>query len=116
VSNKKTDDKDLPIGRLAKTVVNSLIGVHGLRRAVEIGTRIHEQLLAEMDSQLRRHPEEWDEKNRVGVLERDRNKRALEEIAGLRQTETHRATALAKAALELDGIPVVPEIPAVPIV
>ena len=65
---KKQDDTDLPIGRIAKVIVNTLIGKHGLRRAMDIGVRIHEQMLAEVKSQIRRHPEEWDEETRRGVL------------------------------------------------
>ena len=68
---KKKDDKDIPIGRLAQSIVHPLIGVHGLRRALDIGARVHEQLIAEVKSQVKRHPDEWDNRTKslVGMGE-----------------------------------------------
>jgi len=68
---KKIGDTELPIGRIAKTVVNTLIGVHGLRRAYDIGTRIQEQVTAEVASQMRRHPKEWSTKFKKQILGED---------------------------------------------
>lgn len=65
---KKRDDKDLPISNIAKPIVNSLIGVHGLRRAYDIAQRIAEMATAEVQSQMRRHPDEWTAKFKRQVL------------------------------------------------
>ncbi|MCP4541724.1 MAG: hypothetical protein GY832_31720 [Chloroflexi bacterium] len=68
MAKKKIDDKDIPIGRIAKPIANSLIGIHGLRRAYDIGMRIQEMLFSEVQSQIRRHPDEWDAEFKRQIL------------------------------------------------
>jgi len=90
---KKIDDTELPIGRAARTVVVTLIGVHGLRRAAQIAAWIQEQMIAEVTSQARRHPDEWSEED-------------VRELTGYGQSRGGPES----------GVPPVPEIPAVPVI
>ncbi|NOQ21616.1 MAG: hypothetical protein GQ565_03055 [Candidatus Aegiribacteria sp.] len=50
------------IGRLATTIVTTLIGMHGLAKAYEIGNRINEQILSQVKRQIAKHPDEWSDR------------------------------------------------------
>lgn len=44
---KRVADADLPIHRVATTLSTVLIATHGLERAYQICTRVHEQVLSQ---------------------------------------------------------------------
>jgi len=60
-------NKNLSISTTATRITNTLIATHGLANAYEVAKRIHEQAIAQVKSQVTRHPDEWPDKIKAEV-------------------------------------------------
>jgi len=58
----KLSATEIPIYKLATTMSTVLIATHGLERAYEISTRVHEQILSHVKRQIEKHPAEWSDR------------------------------------------------------